>query len=105
MPRARRPRHRTVPGSRARYPVRQPPRRTVRRATGGHQVRRLRLPGCSNASSGFFHMLPTIALTMGDPAGIGPEIVLKALADPEVAPLARWIVVGDARILAMLGSL
>jgi len=46
-------------------------------------------------------MLPTIALTMGDPAGIGPEIVLKALADPEIAPLANWLVVGDARILAM----
>jgi len=46
--------------------------------------------------------LPTIALTTGDPAGIGPEIVIKALADPEIAPLARWIVVGDARILAMV---
>jgi len=45
--------------------------------------------------------LPTIALTMGDPAGIGPEIVLKALADPEVARLARWIVVGDGRVLRM----
>jgi len=38
---------------------------------------------------------------MGDPAGVGPEIVLKALADPEIAPLARWIVVGDRRILAL----
>ena len=46
-------------------------------------------------------MLPTIVLTMGDPAGVGPEIVLKALADPEIAPLANWIVAGDARILAM----
>jgi 4-hydroxythreonine-4-phosphate dehydrogenase len=46
--------------------------------------------------------LPTIALTTGDPAGIGPEIVIKALADPEIAPLARWIVVGDARVLAMV---
>jgi 4-phospho-D-threonate 3-dehydrogenase / 4-phospho-D-erythronate 3-dehydrogenase len=45
--------------------------------------------------------LPTIALTMGDPAGIGPEIVLKALADPAVAPLARWTVVGDGRVLQM----
>jgi 4-hydroxythreonine-4-phosphate dehydrogenase len=45
--------------------------------------------------------LPAIALTMGDPAGIGPEIVLKALADPAVAPLARWIVVGDGRVLEM----
>jgi len=47
--------------------------------------------------------LPTIALTMGDPAGVGPEIVLKALADPEVAPLATWIMVGDSRILEMAG--
>jgi 4-phospho-D-threonate 3-dehydrogenase / 4-phospho-D-erythronate 3-dehydrogenase len=47
------------------------------------------------------NQLPTIVLTMGDPAGVGPEIVLKALADPEVAPLARWVVAGDARILAM----
>jgi hypothetical protein len=45
--------------------------------------------------------LPTIALTMGDPAGVGPEIVLKALADPQVAPLANWTVVGDSRILEM----
>ena len=45
--------------------------------------------------------LPKIALTMGDPAGVGPEIVVKALADPEMAALARWVVVGDSRILAM----
>jgi 4-hydroxythreonine-4-phosphate dehydrogenase len=38
---------------------------------------------------------------MGDPAGIGPEVVLKALADPEIAPLARWIVVGDASVLQL----
>ncbi|HEV2446877.1 MAG TPA: 4-hydroxythreonine-4-phosphate dehydrogenase PdxA, partial [Candidatus Sulfopaludibacter sp.] len=43
--------------------------------------------------------LPAIALTIGDPAGVGPEIVVKALADPAVAPLARWIVVGDGRAL------
>ena len=47
--------------------------------------------------------LPAIVLTMGDPAGVGPEIVLKALADPRVAPLANWIVVGDSRILEMAG--
>src|SRR4051812_46682660 len=46
---------------------------------------------------------PTIALTMGDPAGIGPEIVVQAVADPELAPLARWVVVGDAAVLEMAG--
>lgn len=43
--------------------------------------------------------LPAVALTIGDPAGIGPEVVIKALADPQLAPLAHWIVVGDARVL------
>jgi 4-phospho-D-threonate 3-dehydrogenase / 4-phospho-D-erythronate 3-dehydrogenase len=38
---------------------------------------------------------------MGDPAGVGPEIVVRALADPELAPLARWVVVGDERILRL----
>ncbi len=44
---------------------------------------------------------PGIVLTMGDPAGIGPEIVVKALADPELAGLAHWIVAGDSNVLAM----
>jgi 4-hydroxythreonine-4-phosphate dehydrogenase len=42
---------------------------------------------------------PTIALTVGDPAGIGPEVVLKALADAELEPLAHWIVVADAEVI------
>ena len=45
--------------------------------------------------------LPVIALTMGDPAGVGPEVLLKALADPDVAALADWVVVGDHRVLQM----
>ncbi|MDB9481336.1 4-hydroxythreonine-4-phosphate dehydrogenase, partial [Dolichospermum circinale CS-537/05] len=27
---------------------------------------------------------PRLVLTLGDPAGIGPEVILKALADPQV---------------------
>ncbi|HRQ78520.1 MAG TPA: 4-hydroxythreonine-4-phosphate dehydrogenase PdxA [Gemmatimonadaceae bacterium] len=38
--------------------------------------------------------LPTLAVTLGDPRGIGPEIVRAALATPEVAGAARCIVVG-----------
>jgi 4-hydroxythreonine-4-phosphate dehydrogenase len=34
--------------------------------------------------------LPTIAISAGDPLGIGPEIVVKALTDPRVAGLARY---------------
>jgi 4-hydroxythreonine-4-phosphate dehydrogenase len=37
---------------------------------------------------------PRVAVTLGDPRGIGPEVTAKALADPEVAALAEWTVVG-----------
>ncbi len=40
------------------------------------------------------------AITMGDPAGIGPEITLNALKNPSVAKLANFIIVGDAYSLA-----
>jgi 4-phospho-D-threonate 3-dehydrogenase / 4-phospho-D-erythronate 3-dehydrogenase len=42
---------------------------------------------------------PTIAISMGDPAGVGPEVVIKALSDGEIRKLAHWIVVGEARLL------
>lgn len=42
---------------------------------------------------------PLIAITIGDPAGIGPEIVLKALEDREVLSAARPLVIGDRGVL------
>jgi 4-hydroxythreonine-4-phosphate dehydrogenase len=42
---------------------------------------------------------PIIAVTMGDPAGIGPEIILKALADPAVKKVARPVILGDWGVL------
>jgi 4-hydroxythreonine-4-phosphate dehydrogenase len=41
---------------------------------------------------------PRLAITVGDPAGIGPEIVLKALASPE-PPAADHIVFGPMSVL------
>ena len=37
---------------------------------------------------------------MGDPAGIGPEIILKALADADIYRLCRPVVLGDLEILS-----
>jgi 4-hydroxythreonine-4-phosphate dehydrogenase len=37
---------------------------------------------------------PVIGITMGDPAGIGPEIIVKALADPHIRRAAKFIVFG-----------
>jgi 4-phospho-D-threonate 3-dehydrogenase / 4-phospho-D-erythronate 3-dehydrogenase len=42
---------------------------------------------------------PLLAITMGDPAGIGPEIVLKALAAPDLFATCRPLIVGDQRML------
>ena len=39
--------------------------------------------------------LPLIGITMGDPSGIGPEIILKALSDPDMYSLCRPLVFGD----------
>jgi 4-hydroxythreonine-4-phosphate dehydrogenase len=44
--------------------------------------------------------LPRIAISIGDPAGVGAEIALKALADEAMAGLAHWILIGDAAALA-----
>jgi len=38
---------------------------------------------------------PLLALTMGDPVGIGPEIMVQALADPEVYQSCRPLILGD----------
>lgn len=48
---------------------------------------------------------PVIGITMGDPAGIGPEIVVKALADPAVRGLARFVVFGMNELLAYAADL
>jgi len=38
---------------------------------------------------------PILALTMGDPVGIGPEIIVKALADVQIYQICRPLVLGD----------
>ena len=45
------------------------------------------------------HIRPILAITMGDPAGIGPEIVAKALSHQEVYAQCRPLVTGDAAII------
>lgn len=43
--------------------------------------------------------LPIVGITMGDPAGNGPEITVKALADATLYERCRPLVVGDAKML------
>lgn len=44
-------------------------------------------------------MKPIIGITMGDAAGIGPEIIIKALQHNKVYEICRPVVIGDAKIL------
>ena len=44
-------------------------------------------------------MKPTIALFAGDPAGIGPELIARLLADGSAAKLARIILIGSRPVL------
>jgi 4-hydroxythreonine-4-phosphate dehydrogenase len=43
---------------------------------------------------------PIIAIPLGDPAGVGPEIVVKALAEESIWAMCRPLVVGDRKIVA-----
>ncbi len=42
---------------------------------------------------------PRIGITMGDPAGVGPEIIIKALNDNRVSDCCRPVIFGDRTIL------
>lgn len=44
-------------------------------------------------------MKPILGITMGDAAGVGPEIIVKALAEKEIYDIARPVVFGDKKII------
>ena len=51
---------------------------------------------------------PVVAVTMGDPCGIGPEVIAKALSSPEVYETCRPLIIGNGwcmeRALELVGS-
>jgi 4-hydroxythreonine-4-phosphate dehydrogenase len=53
-------------------------------------------------NAGISSIKPLIGVTMGDPLGVGPEVIVKALADPELRSQARFVIFGlhDALELA-----
>lgn len=48
--------------------------------------------------------LPVIAITMGDPAGVGPEICIKALQNDDVRKVCRPFIVGDIDVMNKAGE-
>jgi 4-phospho-D-threonate 3-dehydrogenase / 4-phospho-D-erythronate 3-dehydrogenase len=49
-------------------------------------------------------ILPRIAITMGDPAGVGPELCLRLLAHAEIAGSCQPIIFGDAAVLRQVSQ-
>jgi 4-hydroxythreonine-4-phosphate dehydrogenase len=53
-------------------------------------------------------MKPIIVITMGDPCGVGPEVIVRSLADPEIGDICRPLVLGDRgameRAIAVTGE-
>lgn len=47
---------------------------------------------------------PLIGITMGDPLGVGPEVVLKALADVELRSRGRFIIFGQHEVLEIVAD-
>jgi 4-hydroxythreonine-4-phosphate dehydrogenase len=41
------------------------------------------------------HLVPVVALTLGDPAGIGPELIAKLLAQADISRVANVVLIGD----------
>lgn len=48
--------------------------------------------------------LPRLAVTLGDPAGIGPELALRAAADARVTALCQPVLIGSRALLARVAA-
>jgi len=48
--------------------------------------------------------LPLLGITMGDPVGIGPEIIMSALADGDLYQCCRPLIIGNGPVLEKAGT-
>ncbi|WP_075301811.1 4-hydroxythreonine-4-phosphate dehydrogenase PdxA [Pseudonocardia sp. Ae150A_Ps1] len=72
-------------------PTQDPPHRTER-----SEGSRMTATVSPQVPAGAGAPLPTVAVTMGDAAGIGPEVIVPALVHPDVLGRCRPVVIGDA---------
>lgn len=68
-------------------------------------IGRLRTPLPSPALEMPATTKPILAITMGDPAGVGPEVIARAWSDPQVHEHVRPLVIGHAEVLQRAAKL
>jgi 4-hydroxythreonine-4-phosphate dehydrogenase len=104
--RAARPRRRAGAGAGLRSPAGARPRAPAPAHEGGG-IRATR-PAEDAAEGGRRMKRPVLGVTMGDPAGVGPEIIARAAAEPSVRTACRPVVIGAAatmgEALALVGG-
>jgi 4-hydroxythreonine-4-phosphate dehydrogenase len=57
----------------------------------------------ATSNPSLINTLPRIGITIGDAAGIGPEIVLKSLSDPELITNCVPVIIGDLKFVQSTG--
>lgn len=50
-------------------------------------------------------MKPTIGITMGDPSGIGPEVIIKSLACESIQRMCNPLIIGDTKVIKKVATL
>lgn len=69
--------------------------RAMLRMSKGQPGLALRVSGADGSAGGEGGHRPVVAVTMGDPAGVGPELALAATADSSICGLCEPVIVGD----------
>src|SRR5262245_8670884 len=64
----------------------------------GGRIGMLAIPAQGGRGASMAKTRPVVALAMGDPAGISPELTAKVLALEEVRQVADLVVIGDRRV-------
>ena len=69
-------------------------------------VTNILLSSVSHGGNSAFNLMnkPIIAITMGDPAGVGPELALKALAEPSIESICSPVILGDISVLKSVAT-
>ncbi|MBI5892690.1 MAG: 4-hydroxythreonine-4-phosphate dehydrogenase PdxA [Deltaproteobacteria bacterium] len=49
-------------------------------------------------------MKPVIGITMGDPTGVGPEIILKAVSNPKIKRICEPVIFGDEAVFKFISA-
>jgi len=66
--------------------------------------RHLSLSNKSSKQRFYYGDKPTIGISMGDPSGIGPEVILKAVKSSQISRLGKIVIIGDSFVFSKVSG-